>query len=387
MKQSQLTFSLPNVAKILLALSIFLTPQYHLHAQGGGHKLKGAKISKADTTPSTASDLRIGSATTSATTTTTASARPAFEDITLHRIMVSVTVPNAKDANTDHNVYVLLRGTDKFFLNYGKDDFEKGSTGYYDILPKDVNKIRDIQFLKLGITGTDAIMIGQISLYLNGHLAYQKTFPAGKWLEKEGSSQSELLIPYQELRAHAGWKYPSTTSTMWKAPTVIRASMISSVIESAIGNQMSKDPNIAWGDKNTSWGKHVELKYVSPTTIHVDLDLEKSARLSPDPELDVDFDLVFSCNNGALKMQIVNVKVGTDIWGKINIMLRGKLKYVICEGISEIVPIIGKPAEEYCEGYLAKFLDFKLDFAPAGSTPPATCRNIRVNPDLSISLQ
>jgi len=136
-----------------------------------------------------------------------------------------------------------------------------------------------------------------------------------------GGYASELKITPQILQANPQWKTIATNDAeLRKPPVPVPFSMIKSLVESSVGNQLHhrEDNKLSWGNTsgvNTVWGDHVEAERKDGNTLHFDLDLQYEIT-GINPEIDVDFDLVFICNgDGTIDISTQYVKVGCNIAG------------------------------------------------------------------------
>lgn len=235
--------------------------------------------------------------------------KPAFEDVAIYRIQLKVKTNTIKNADTDDPVWVQLNSTDDpFYLNLGGNDREKGQTDIYDILSSNVNRIRDIKMIKMGISGNDGWNFREIELIVNGVGIYKKVFSsAGQWIDSDNKSHPKTYTASTKtLRNYTNWNYNSLTNHIYKGPAMIPVSMIKSFVESAVGNSLFKVKEITWGHR--SGREYVAVKRINEHTLRFDLDLTYKINNMPDPELDVDFDLVFSCDNGVIRTTVENYK-------------------------------------------------------------------------------
>ena len=320
--------------------------------------------------------------------------KPLFEDITLYRIQLRITTGVGNSAGTDNPVFVQLNNTDnKFFLRKGIDNFQEGHKDVYDVLSKKVRKVKDIQFLQFGVSGNDGVCLKKIELFFNGNpnAVFVKDYSgSGSCIDNDTASMAKtILIPGRELRESASWRYTSANKDMWLPIKIIPKEMIVSMVEATIGNQITLGSGVAWGTRgrltDTIWGPAVEAKFVDKKTIHFDLDLQLTVT-GYNPELDVDFDLEFECNNGVISMQIKNVKTGTNWVGKAEAWMASH----VGEIISGIVTYAGFPevsgAAKAGGNLLSKFLSFSLNFDPENPNTSASCKLINVTPDCDIML-
>jgi hypothetical protein len=313
---------------------------------------------------------------------------PSFEDITVYRIQLRIFTCNKEDAGTDDGVYVQMNEGDKrFYLNRSKDDFRQGSGDTYDVWSEKIKRIKDIKFLKIGLRGDDGVCIAKIELSLNDNASpvFSKSFSGGKSID---NSQS-FTIPGNELRNHSGWALTPAHRNLVNPPRKISKSWILSLVECSIGNQVNHISGFSWGSKvkwgpNTLFGPGVEMKFINNRTLHFDLDLQRKLR-GPNPEADIDFDLVFSCNNGVIKTEIKNVKFGTNWTGELQKFIREKGSVLVGSAFgtatgSTVVGTAGGAA-------LAKFLSFDIKLDLPGQNVSSSCRTINVLPGGDIMLQ
>jgi hypothetical protein len=111
--------------------------------------------------------------------------------------------------------------------------------------------------------------------------------------------------------------------------------------------------------------------------VHVDLDLECKA-YGPNFEVDVDFDMIFHCDNGRIAVEMKNIKVETDKTGQI-------YKFVFDKAQSIVAKSIGGPlGSAIPDGLLTKFLGYKASFASSNPNVSGSCTRINVTRTLDI---
>lgn len=316
-------------------------------------------------------------------------AAPSFEDITVYRIQLRIFTCNKEDAGTDDGVYVQMNKSDeRFYLNKSTDDFRQGRSDTYDILSGTIKKIRDIAFLKLGLRGDDGACISKIQLFLNDNNSpvFSKSFAGhGQSID---NSQS-FTIPGSELRKYSGWALTPEHQNLSNPPSGISKHMILSLVECSIGNHLNQGPEFGWGSKvrglpNTLFGPGVEVEFVDNKTLHFDLDLQRKVS-GPNPEVDVDFDLVFSCVNGIIKTEMKNVTYGTNWIGDLQKLIREKGSILLSSAIGTEV---GNPAAGAASGAaLAKYLSFNIKIDLPNQNVSSSCKSINVLPDCNIKLR
>ena len=321
---------------------------------------------------------------------------PSFENIVLFRIQLRLTTGVGLDAKTDDKVYVKMNDREKEFylIKGGIDNFTEGHADTYDVLTERVKKVSDIQYLHFGVKGNDGVCLKKIELFFNNSTVpvFTKEYAgSGSCVDNDTASMAKTIkISRQELRAHAGWKFNKLNEDMWRPPQKISKSWIISLVEASIGNQIGQlDAGIEWGspgsrfDFRTIWGPAVEVNYVNEKTLHFDLDLQKIISYSPDAELDVDFDLGFSCDNGVIKTKVSNVQTHTNLVGQINSYVREKIASLIGDAVGGYVPGAG----DFVEGLLSKWLSFSLNFDPDAPSVSTSCKFAVVTKDCEILLR
>lgn len=237
--------------------------------------------------------------------------KPGFEQVSIYRLQLRFKTSTIKNAATDSPVYVKLNDNDlPFYLNLSKNDREKGKTDMYDILSTSISKIKDLQYLKIGIMDDDGWNIKEVEILVNEVGIYKKYFSGNAgWIDKESSKHNEsILISRNKLRSSPNWGYNNITKDIHKAPSIISAKMIKSQMECLVGNSLRYMPGYGWGKK---YGKeYVTATKIDNNTIHVDLDLKQCGMTSlTDSETDVDFDIHFNCINGKLKASFTNISI------------------------------------------------------------------------------
>jgi hypothetical protein len=309
--------------------------------------------------------------------------RPPFESIALHRIQLRLTTAIWPRSDNDQGVYVQLHNADgKFYMYKGKDNWEAGDVDTYDILSPTVNYIKNIQFIKLGVKGSDDWRIRKMELLLND-------YPIPVFVKDFGITgvnitlNQPLVITGQQLRQYAGWANSSSNTQLNVLPAVLPKAKLLSLVEASIGNQINYTPGLDWGEydrfNNTKWGPVVEVSFKSFNTLTFDLDLQRRIDNFPNPEVDVNFDLVFKCVNGRIVFDIKNVSYGTNLPGYILVWLR-----------TIIPPLLGYALKDplgNIAGILSKFLDYSIEFNPDVNLPQQACRLILVQPNCDIRLR
>jgi hypothetical protein len=207
---------------------------------------------------------------------------------------------------TNDRVWAYLGNGEAQGLDNSYDDFSAGATDVYYIVTSRVKKIADIKEIKLMKKGSDSWSVKGIWLEVNNQTVYDETFLGDGVLINENT----VVAPYNKLRAHNLWRYNASNAAMHMPPKLITKTELRDIIECYVGNYLTNQKDYIWGNTsgiNTVWGDAVELEYKSNTTFAVDLDLEWD-RTGINPELDVDFDLVFQSANNSVTLKISNCR-------------------------------------------------------------------------------
>jgi hypothetical protein len=327
--------------------------------------------------------------------TSSALVRPQLEEMPVYRIQLRLTTGTENDAGTDDPVYVQMNnGDSKFYLAKGIDNFQQGKTVLYDVLSKNIKKIKHFDFLRIGVSGADGVCLKTIELLVNncGTPIYSRSFAGttGACIDNASSSLSPTIeISASQLRASSGWNYEGMRSEMWRPALRISKDWIVSAVEAAIGNQLFQEASdLQWGTvggtggNTTLWEGAVETKKVNGHTLHFDLDLEADVT-GPNPEVDVDFDLDFRCERGKILFEVRNTRIHTDIIGNIQELLRGRVFNLIKVSIGPIQISPGLLPQTL----LGEMLGFSTNLYPDSPSISASCTQILVTKKADILLR
>lgn len=247
-------------------------------------------------------------------------AKPAnINDVPVYRLQLAFTTANTNnDAGTDSKVYVQLNSTMRaYYLDLGIDDRERNQTNVYDVVEPSVRFIRDIQHLNITKVGNDGWAITKVELRVNGHKIFEKTYSATSphIIDGDEGRQPVLNFTSSQLRNGGLWTYAKVPN-IHVPPLLISKADLMKMVEGFVGNYMRYIPNetVNWGDRdgvNTLFGPAVEASFRNRQTLTFDLDLQV-ARTGPNPELDIDFDLVVSCTNGRVLLSVENARANIN---------------------------------------------------------------------------
>jgi hypothetical protein len=248
-------------------------------------------------------------------------------DNTVWRAELIVRTGDVDDAGTDDSVFVLLNsaagntqpGGNRTWLDYARDDFERGANHTYDLGLGSVGELGDITQITIGKTGDDGWCVRDFTLKVNGFDLYTQDLSASAqgclWLDTEGGHATTFSVDHATLRASPPWaNYNEDAALLLLAFRGIPNEEVVSRIEGIVGDSVHGE-SLYWGHLH---GAGVEASRGCPATaptcnsIHVDLDLAADVNNAPDPEVDVDFDLKFECTGGAITITTENVVIDAD---------------------------------------------------------------------------
>ena len=241
------------------------------------------------------------------------------------RAQIIFHTANVSNANTDDKIYVNLNGyanavprNNSTWLDYGRNDFERGTTYAYDLNLDYLGEIGDINQINISKTGDDGWCIQDFTLQVNGLDLFTQDFSdlsgGCLWLDSGSGHSRTHIVSHGALRAHPDWNsYNHTGAKLLLANNGIQNEEMVSRLEGMVGDDIH-DNKLYWGHLH---GPAVEVSYGCPAgaascqTLHIDLDLAASAP-GPNSEVDVDFDLTFSCDNRQLLITSSNVEIDAD---------------------------------------------------------------------------
>jgi len=236
---------------------------------------------------------------------------PAFatpaENAPIWRAQITLTTADVGDAGTDDTLSVRLGGSNKTWLDYGRDDFPRNNTFTYDLNLENLRVISDLDFITISKTGDDGVCLKWFTLLINGRVIYRHVFPgSGHWLDTESGDSPTYHISGSTLRQNDSW----LAYAQPPAPLGISHAETESRIEGMVGHFITGN-RLDWGPKYGRAYVEVARKANAVNTLHVDLDLHADVP-GFDPEVDVDFDIQVRCVNEQITLRVLNVKVDVD---------------------------------------------------------------------------
>jgi hypothetical protein len=247
------------------------------------------------------------------------------------RAEVILETANVANADTEDSVHVSLNPGNynvvphgnSTWLDYARDDFERGHTDSYDLNINSVSELSDITHIYVSKTGDDAWCVRSLALKVNNLQVFSKSFaglPGGcLWVDDDDGHSLQFAVPFGELRASPEWQgYNHTQALFWLAFFGLPNAELVSRFEGIVGDSIH-DTELYWGHL---YGPAVEVTRGCPAnvaecqTLHVDLDLAASVT-GPNPDVDIDFDVNVACTGGNLEINTANFNVEADsslIW-------------------------------------------------------------------------
>ena len=166
------------------------------------------------------------------------------ETMPIWRLQAWVLLGDVKDAGTDDSVSLQIGDSQSYWLDYGRNDFERRSDFTYDIPfnPDQVDSMDDIWSLNLSKTGDDGMCVSELQLLVNGAVVFEWTSNPCIWLDNDKGDNRTLSFSREELRANPYWQEnPAMPPYSTDGSTVelrIPRGELESRIEGIIGNSV-----------------------------------------------------------------------------------------------------------------------------------------------------
>ena len=223
------------------------------------------------------------------------------------RLQLQLHTANVDDANTDDAVHVSLRDNDQgTWLDYGRNDFERGDTFTYELMLNGISDVSDINDILLLKSGTDGWCIESMALLADGVEIFTHFFGASsstcQWLDDENGHESYVYIGRATLRAHPKWQAYQQPAP----PTILLRSDLEARIEGIVGNlihygtYVDKYPfyqgtiSIAWTSDALDGASHVQVTKKDDQAVHVKFQLDADTPGPGGATVTCEFDLRFT---------------------------------------------------------------------------------------------
>jgi hypothetical protein len=224
------------------------------------------------------------------------------------RLQLRLHTANVSDANTDDDVNVSLRDYDNggTWLDYGRNDFERGDEFTYELLTTGVSDLSDINDIYLLKPGTDGWCIESLALLADGIEIFTQQFGVTsstcQWLDDENGHQTYFVVGRSTLRAHPLWQtyqqpIPSTRLLRTDLEDRIEG-MVGNIIHSGV--YVDAFPlyqgtlAVSWTGDALDGESHVKVSKKDAQAVHVEFNLDVDTPGPGGLTGGLDFDLRFT---------------------------------------------------------------------------------------------
>ena len=200
------------------------------------------------------------------------------------RLQIRLVTSGISNADTDDRVSVSLSPNNRTYIDYARDDLERRDDFTYDLLLTNINTISDITRLEIHKEGTDGWCLHEVELFVNSASTFRQVLDC-RWLDGDDGHRPTLTFNRRDFNfLNAQLLLPGRTLSF-------SGSGVNSLIESAVGH------NIASNSYYWRGGRSVSISKVDDTTIRVGLPLKVEIDNATDPNVTINYDVRFSCDN------------------------------------------------------------------------------------------
>ncbi len=204
------------------------------------------------------------------------------------RLQLRVRTADVADADTNDDVNVSVKDyePDGTWLDYGRDDFERGDKFTYELLPPDVTELSDIHQIHILKPGTDGWCIAELALLADGIKVYEQYFGETavtcRWLDDANGQQNHLTIGRDALRAHPSWQAYKQRIPSLSLERVDLANRIEGIVGHIIHDDVYVDAlpfymgnvDVSWTGDALDGTRHVNISKKDEQAVHVDFELD-----------------------------------------------------------------------------------------------------------------
>jgi hypothetical protein len=241
----------------------------------------------------------------------------------IFRARIRIKTADVQDAGTDSNVLVSL-GCNTTYLDYAQNDFERNSSYTYDLIIPGNFTYGDLSSLSIRKEGDDDWCLSEIELELNYATVFTYSFQTNRWVY----DGDKIVFGYSDLRFNPNWSATLTEIELGLHFAPFHRDDLSSIIQSIVGNSMYNQ-DVYWRD-----GANVEITYNTDNSVKVSLPLSYSVSILPDPNLEMTFNMTFSCDCDGIKVAISDLNLDLSTYGEV---LKWVWNYIVTDLVN-LVP-------------------------------------------------
>lgn len=248
------------------------------------------------------------------------------------RLQLRLRTSNIKNSDSDNDVNVSLSDYDNggTWLDYGRDDFERGDDFTYELMTNGASDLSDINNIRLLKTGKDGWCVESVALLADGIEVFNRDFsntPSGcHWLDDSRTPKNYLYIGRPELRAHSLWQaYQKPIPQPW-----LKKDDLASRIEGTVGHVIHAGVPVDMfpfyqGTLSVNWtgdaldrDRHIAITKQDDQAVHVHFELDINTPGPGGVTGGIDFDLRFKgiCRTDTtpaiIEMKTENVSADAD---------------------------------------------------------------------------
>jgi hypothetical protein len=211
-------------------------------------------------------------------------------------------------------------------MDKGGNDFERGTVNTFAVSIPGIDRVRDIDFLKLEKSGTDGLCISRVALRFNNdpNANFEKVYPNGHWIDGNDDHKPSVTFSSASLRAGARWNLTKLTEAgMCQLPNGFSATELEAQFEAKLGNAIN-NPGSSSAVRDLYWGgkkgaKWLALSRRDADTYDGDADMRFSVANLPNPDVDLDFRADVACSNGTFRFSTYKTMLTADFptWADI----------------------------------------------------------------------
>jgi hypothetical protein len=225
--------------------------------------------------------------------------------MSIWRAQVRFITANVDDAGTDSSVWIQLNGSNRTYIDSGRDDRERGQDETYELLLDNVHTLADLDYFRIEKDGDDGWAISRMLLIVNNVPIYDESFSSALWLDNEGGASRIRFIDDQFMRPRSQW----ANYVVPARPSVVPVGDMNARVESLHGDFTTLTSNLSL--RETGHGD-ASLNAIDINTWQVHVDLAEKNILLIGQDIDVDFHLKVGCTAGSPTFTVSNVNASSS---------------------------------------------------------------------------